>query len=64
MADVSVKSFHRKLEEYKTFVKRIKSHGKMKYKIQWAQLMEHLQAQGYLYEYEEEDEDTSSDEDN
>ena len=32
----------------------------MKYKIQWAQLMEHLQTQGYLYEYEEDDEDSSS----
>ena len=28
VADVSVKSFHRKLEEYKTFVKKIKSHGR------------------------------------
>ena len=61
---LGVKSFNRKLEEYKTFVKKIKSDGRMKYKIQWAKLMEHLQAQGYLYEYEEEDEeDSSSDED-
>jgi hypothetical protein len=64
VADVSLKSFNRKIEEYKTFVKKIKSDGRMKYKIQWVKLMEHLQAQGYLYEYEEEDEeDSSSDED-
>ncbi len=63
MAYVSLKSFHRKLEEYKTFVKRKKSDGRMKYEIKWSKLMEHLQAQGYLYEYEEDEEDSSSDED-
>lgn len=60
VADVSVKSFNRKLEEYKTFVTSVKVKGIRKFKIQWAKLMEHLQAQGYLYEDEVDEEDSSS----
>ena len=47
-------------------IKKYKTGGVMKYKINWILLIEHLKNQGFLYEYDEElseSSDSESDDD-